>query len=267
MKPAAQIALALGGAVGVYLVARAFKLQTPPPKSATPTSPCDKLASLGPSYVAACKLAGGLLGDAIKGRESGSEANAANIPLNGPQVSTVNIHPSFFTTGQGYLLQADARHVTPGFKAAEVPIYKNGCVPLSGHAGAAKCVAGTHMFNHFASPGSGQEYNPNTRQGDTLTHRHYTGLGVYKAFPVPCAAPSRPYWLSGQPVCVPEGAIFTRMHNPDGSVTVGYTMPPKPPKSTNGQPLPPPPKNPGAGQGGATTSPVTGPRCPTWPHC
>lgn len=271
MKPAAQIALALGGAVGVYLVARAFKLQTPPPKSATPTSPCDKLASLGPSYVAACKLAGGLLGEAFSGQESGAEADAVNIPLNGPRVGLVPIHPDYVRTGQSYMVTSDGNHITPAFKGADIPMYKNGCVPLSGHAHFAKCMPGTHKYNHLGAAGSGVLYVSNAinhTSMDPLTHIHWTGVAdKQKAFPIPCAAPNRPFWLSGQPVCVPKDALLTRIHNQDGTVTAGFTMPPKPPKSTNGQPLPPPPKTTGAGQGGATTSPVTGPRCPTWPHC
>lgn len=248
----------------MYVLARVvLRVAAPAPVGAAPkASACDKLAPFGAAAVIACKVGGAVLGDVFSGRESGDEVNKHNIPLNGAIVSTYPVDPRFHTTGQGYVVRdtpgvGAGYTIIPALKGKEIPVYKNGCVPLTGDPRFAKCVEGTKKYNHFAEPGTSTAYNAATGHGDTLTHRHY-GSGFsdrYKPkFPIPCAAPNESWWLSGQPACCPPGSLIARRTNADGSRTSVCVAPSKGVKASDGSYLPPPPKSASDGQGGATVS-------------
>lgn len=251
MKLPAQIALVLIGGAGAYALARLVMNRGGTGGGGAPAQDaCDALQS--PEAVAACKAARGVfgvasyIGGAIAGaltQESGSEANAHNIPLNGEIVGALPLDARFHANGQGYYMTPRG-NLTPGFKGREVPIYKNGCVPLQGDPRFKKCAPDTHAFNHgrFTGAGNGEEYrgrNDGTGQlvtsGDPLTHRNYGSAygSIMKPFPLQCTGTDEAWWLSGKPACCPKDAYIARRHNADGSVTsvctnANYT-PPKTP--------------------------------------
>lgn len=150
------------------------------------------LIGIGPALVPRAldyvtgKLYGNLDTGAVKKR---------NEELNGAIVERVDprMERSFFNRFRHHIWNTLSKDPKTGKLGLDVPLrHVNGCVPYSGHAGAAKCVVGTRMLD-----GGANQYTAAMATGradDPTTGR----LAAGATFPLQVPAGSAAYWDRGE---------------------------------------------------------------------
>lgn len=235
---AAAAGLALGGVV-------VWRLTRPAPHAddGLAESLCKK-AGLPP---AACNVAAAAVGAVVDWWTTPSPIRNNDL-LNGEPEVTIEPGANFATAAA-----ASNNTSQPCFRylAGKRPVvkYKNGCEPIPGKPGWARCKPGTGSLLNPLWPGardadeilSGERYDASTSTGDPFTRPAGPAGSTPKNWPasVPVPPGHTPWWVMGQArTCPPGTAIRPRVRDHRGGepvcepIDTGPPVPPPPPLPT-----------------------------------